>query len=74
MKDLKSMPETKTADVLCELEVSQLAEVVGGITLWVGDGYCVSPIIWPPRPPLVTSSSVDPINQGLTQQYGTRLG
>ena len=30
--------------VLSELEPSQLAEITGG-TLWVSDGYCVSPFL-----------------------------
>ena len=44
MKDLKSITKTKKADVLCELDCSQLAEITGG-TLWVSDGYCVSPFL-----------------------------
>jgi hypothetical protein len=46
MKDLNRMAKTEKADVLCELECSQLAEVTGGSTLPYGDHFSE----WPPRP------------------------
>ena len=44
MKDLKSITKTKKADVLCELNCSQLAAVTGGSTLPYGSNFSE----WPP--------------------------
>jgi hypothetical protein len=44
MKDLKPMAKTAKADMLCELECSQLAEVTGGSTLPYGSNFSE----WPP--------------------------
>jgi hypothetical protein len=46
MDDLNRTAKTEKADVLCELECSQLAEVTGGSTLPYGANFSE----WPPRP------------------------
>ena len=49
MKGMNRMTRNEEGPALRELETSELTEITGG-TIWVGDGYCVSP--WHPPLPL----------------------
>jgi hypothetical protein len=75
MKNGNRIGKTEKHEGLRKLEAAQLADVTGG-TMWVGDGYCGTPVPWPPRPWQVTGASLyvnpAPWTAGLTgiQQYG----
>jgi hypothetical protein len=82
MKDVKPMAKAETADLLCELDCSQLTAVTGG-SLSVVSGVSLSAVTYDdycgngrPRPPhfqLVTSL-VSAVNPAVTQQFGMGQG
>jgi len=49
MSAMKKMTRNDAGPGLREVETSELTEIMGG-TIWVSDGYCVSP--WHPPLPL----------------------
>ena len=49
MNTMNKMTRTEEEPALREVETSKLTEITGG-TIWVSDGYCVSP--WHPPLPL----------------------
>jgi hypothetical protein len=74
MKDVKPMAKAETADLLCELDCSQLAAVTGGALSAVNyDDYCGNGRPWPPHWQ-VFSSSLFAVNPAVSQQPGLRQG